>query len=121
MKRLVFAALLIAGVATAGGCLVVSGTSIDERGTAISSQTLRQVEPGVTTEAWVRAVLGEPSDEQCVGEASERKILRYDHTVTVSEGGVVFLIFAGASESRETKSVYFEVTEGLVTRYWTEP
>ncbi len=121
LSRITVALALTAFVAGAAGCLVVSGKSIEERGTFVSSRTLEQIEPGVTTEAWVLAVLGEPSDERSVEASPAQKILRYDHTVTVAEGGAVFLIFAGRSESRETTSVFFETTDGIVTRYWIEP
>ncbi len=104
----------------AGGCLVMSGKSIDESGVRISRVTLDQVVVGETTESWVVALLGEPNTTRVVNEDADIRILIYRHRVTRSEGGTVFLIFAGGSETTRTSTTYFEVTEGVVTRYWTE-
>ena len=108
-------------VLTASGCLVVSGKSIDESGVRISQETLREVEPGTTTEAWLVATLGEPSERTIVEGQEHVRILRYDLTVSRAEGGAVFLIFAGGSETTHTSRTFFELVDGVVTRYWTEP
>jgi hypothetical protein len=120
LRQSTIGTVLLASVAMAGGCLVTSGRSIDESGVRVSSDTLRQIEPGVTTEAWLVATLGEPSERTTVEDQEHVEILRYDHTVSKSEGGTVFLLFAGSSETRKTTRTFFEVTEGVVTRYWNE-
>ncbi|MEM7229474.1 MAG: hypothetical protein AAF432_11745 [Planctomycetota bacterium] len=102
------------------GCLVVSGKSIDESGTQVTSSTLDQIETGVTSEAWLRATLGAPAVETVVEDQPDVRVLRYDHTVEKSEGGAVFLLFAGGSDIRRTTRTYFEIDHGVVSRYWIE-
>jgi hypothetical protein len=107
-------------LAVAGGCLIVSGKSVEESGIKVSATTLSQVQPGETTEAWLIAALGPPSARTPVTSAPEVQILRYDYTLRKSSGGTVFLIFAGESESETTSRTFFEVTNGVVSKYWTE-
>ena len=61
-RTLLTAAAASTLVVAASGCLVVSGKSVDERGTLITQNTLHQIEPGVTTESWLIATLGEPEN-----------------------------------------------------------
>lgn len=117
-SKLCSAALLMSVCGCAGGCLIVRGSSIDETGVKVGSSTLSQIQPGQTTEAWLLAALGEPIRRSAVNEHTS--ILRYDHTVTTQKGGTVFLLFAGGDQKEETTSAVFEVTDGVVTKYWTE-
>ncbi len=103
------------------GCLVMSGKSVDECGVTISNETLNQIVVGETSEAWLLATLGEPSDTTVVEGQEHTRVLRYTHIVTRSEGGVVLLIFAGGSDVRTRTTTYFEVVDGVVSRYWVEP
>ena len=122
MKRAVIT-ILAAGVflLTAVGCLVTSGNNIQETGVRVSSNTLAQIEVGRTTEAWLIAALGEPDARTPVAGEEGVQILRYNHSVNRSGHGTVFLLFAGHHDRSETSSAYFEVTDGIITRYWTEP
>jgi hypothetical protein len=119
-RQVVIGVLLAVVVTTASGCLIVSGKSVDESGTKISSETMRQIEVGKTTEAWLVATLGEPDCRTVVKGHDDVAILRYDHCVTKAEGGAVFLIFAGGSETTTRTTTYFEVIDGIVTRTWVE-
>jgi hypothetical protein len=103
------------------GCLVTSGNCVQESGVRVSSNTLAQIEVGQTTEAWLVAALGEPDARAPVEGEENVQILRYNHTVSRSGHGTVFLVFAGHHDTHETASAYFEVTDGIITRYWTEP
>jgi hypothetical protein len=107
-------------ILAASGCLVMTGSSIEESGRKISYKTLDQIEVGSTTESWVIGTLGDPTDSRTIDSEKNIKVLHYDHTVKRSGGGTVFLLFAGKSNSETTTSTYFEVTDGIVTRYWTE-
>jgi hypothetical protein len=102
----------------AGGCLVTSGSKTTQSGASVSEVTLDQIRPGQTTEAWLVAAAGQPSSRAKVDDHTE--ILRYDHVETRSSGGTVFLLFAGGSTRQKTTSVRFEVTDGVIQRYWTE-
>jgi hypothetical protein len=121
-KQMVRHALaVLAGVgflSAASGCLIVRGSSVDESGTRITSPTLNQIITGETTEAWLVATVGEPTRRSAVDDHTS--ILRYDHTVTTQKGGTVFLLFAGGDQKEVRTSTIFEVTDGVVTRYWTE-
>ena len=86
----------------------------------VSAATLSQVEPGKTTEAWLLATLGEPTSRTKVECKDNVEILRYEHSVHKSSGGAVLLIFAGGSDHKSRSVAYFEVTDGIVTRAWTE-
>jgi len=122
MKRAIIT-ILAAGafLFAAAGCLVTSGNNVQESGVRVSSNTLAQIEVGQTTEQWLVAALGEPDARSPVACEDNVQILRYNHTVSRSGQGTVFLLFAGHHDRSETSSAYFEVTDGIITRYWTEP
>jgi hypothetical protein len=87
----------------------------------VSASSLSQIEPGTTSEAWLLATLGQPQERTVVEDPNHRiEIFKYRHNVTKSEGGAVFLIFAGGSTKETTTVTYFEVVDGTVQRYWVE-
>lgn len=102
------------------GCLVMSGRSSHESGVRVSQPTLRQIEVGTTTESWLIATLGEPSRRSTVEGKENVELLIYEHTVHESSGGLVLFLFAGGSDIDRVSTAYFELTDGVVTRYWTE-
>ncbi len=112
---LVLAAVFLVG---AGGCLITSRSKTQESGVRISEVTLDQIRPGETTEAWLVAAAGNPTSRRVVDQ--HMSILRYDHVVSTSRGGTVFLLFAGGSKKEKSSSVIFEIADGVVSRYWTE-
>lgn len=116
-----FLPMLAAGgfLAAASGCLVTHGSSHEETGVRVSHHTLNQVTVGSTTEEWLLATLGEPTSRSWV-EGTNQEILRYEHHVDHEEAGTVFLIFAGGKDYSRTSVTYFELTEGVVTKFWTE-
>jgi len=102
------------------GCLVTSGSKVEESGIAVSESTLHQIQLGQTTENWLIATLGAPSFTSDAASGGGAKVLRYDHTVERSSGGTVFLIFGGRSETIKRTRTFFEIQNGVITRYWTE-
>jgi hypothetical protein len=114
------AALAAASVLLAG-CLVVSGRSVDEHGTAVSDRTLMQIRPGETTEQWLLAALGPPTERNPVVDQPDTSILKYTYSRSESSGGAVFLLFAGGSTRRTSWTTSFEAVDGVITRHWTEP
>jgi len=101
-------------VAVLAGC--VSGTSeYKETGTYVSSATLRQIDPGATTGEWVLGVLGEPTERVEVGKGEE--IWKYLFTESRNRKGQVLFV-TGADTSEASRSVFFEVKDGKVTRKW---
>lgn len=119
-RQIMVGMLLTVFVITASGCLIVSGKSIQESGVHITDTTLNQLEIGKTTEEWVLAVLGEPDSQAVVNEDENTVIFRYEHCLTRSEGGAVFLIFAGGTETITKTTTWFEFEDGILTRTWTE-
>ena len=118
IRQAMFGLVFMLALATMGGCLVSKSRTVNESGVRVSKSTLNQVKPGETTEAWVVATLGPPSCRSLVDSGTE--ILRYDHRVETCKGGSVFLLFSGAEKLQTTNSVFFEMKEGVVARYWTE-
>ena len=122
MVRICIAAGLTSAMAlAAGGCLITSGKSYEESGVRVTGSTLQQIVPGETTGQWVVTTLGEPTSRRTVPDQPNVEILRYEFVRKKSEGGTVFLLFAGGSKSKEISTALFEVTDGVVTRHWTEP
>jgi len=105
---------------TTAGCLITGGKSIEESGVQITSRTLNQITLGETSEAWLVATLGEPSDRTAVKDQPNTAVLKYEHVVCRAEGATVFLLFAGGSDSKKVTTTYFESVDGVITRYWIE-
>lgn len=107
-------------VMAASGCLVVSGNSTYETGTAITQSTLQRIEVGQTTEQWILATLGQPSDRIKIEGQPDMQILKYQHTIHESSGGTVLFLFAGHEDKTRKSVVFIEITDGIVSDYWTE-
>jgi len=119
MIRSTVAGVALCGVMlTAGGCLISKSHSTHESGAKVSGPTLAQVKPGETAEAWLLAAVGEPTSSRDVDEHTH--LLRYEHTVTTTKGGSIFLLYSGGESEQRKTSAVFEITNGIVTRYWTE-
>ncbi len=118
MKEIVAVTLLAFAASSLGGCLIVSKSEIDESGPKVSSTTLNQVVIGETSEEWLIATLGKPSQRTNVDEHTD--ILKYTNTRTETSRGAVFVLFAGKSQKKQSMTTYFEVTDGIVTKHWTE-
>lgn len=114
IRNVLIASLLFA----ASGCLLTSSNTTDESGVRVGANTLRQVEVGKTTDDWLMATLGPPTSRKVVRENME--IVGYDHELVKKSKGSVFLLFAGSSKKIEKSTTYFELNDGVVTRYWTE-
>ena len=104
----------------ATGCLISTSNSVRESGTPVHSATLKQVEVGKTTESWLLATLGPPTSRCKVPGEPGVEILAYNHEVVRSSHGHVFLLFSGSSKDVDAHRTRFEITDGVVTRYWTE-
>jgi hypothetical protein len=102
------------------GCLIHSSSKVDESGKRVGDSTLRQVEPGKTSQEWLMATLGEPTSRCPVRGPGNMEILGYSHERTKRSSGSVFLLFGGSSTDIDRRTTYFETTDGIVTRYWTE-
>lgn len=104
----------------ASGCLLTTSNSVKESGVEIGESTLAQIEVGKTTEPWLLATLGEPSSRAKVAGEQDVAIFGYNHQVVKASKGKLFLLFSGKSEKVEKADTYFEITDGVVTKYWRE-
>ncbi len=107
MKRLAVLALVM--------FVVVAGCSSPRTGVRIGDNTLEQFEAGVTTEAWLIAIIGEPTTWSIVQGVEDTKVYRYE---LVERKGGLMSFFSG--DQLSTSVVYFIITEGIVTRFWTD-
>ena len=81
--------------------------------------SLKQVHVGKTTEQWVLTTLGKPSSEDQADGG--RKILKYEYGQNVENRLDFGLLFVHLRDNKDArKTVYFEVADGVVTKYWTE-
>lgn len=118
--RSILAAALLGGVLASAGCLVSSSNKTVESGTRVSGATFDTIQIGQTTEAWLIATLGPPTSRTPVENQPGVEILRYDYSRVEQSAGAVFLIFGGRTSRTTTSRAFFEVTNGVVTRYWQE-
>jgi outer membrane protein assembly factor BamE (lipoprotein component of BamABCDE complex) len=116
--RLVCIVAVIAGVLPLAGCVIVnSGVDCGEKGAPLSADTLEQIEPGQTTRDWVIATLGEPSEQSTAGNGVE--VLTYRYSCT-RHGNLVMPFLIINDEKRDAQTVYFEISDGVVQKYWTD-
>ncbi|MEM1424150.1 MAG: hypothetical protein AAGH64_09125 [Planctomycetota bacterium] len=111
MRRLLTCVFCLHAALIAGGCASPSGSGI-----RIGDPTLEQFEAGVTKEAWVYAILGEPTDVSPVEGVAGTKVLRY--SIESRRSGLMSLV--NGSDPKTLSVVYFIVTDGIVTRYWAD-
>jgi len=102
------------------GCLITtrSDTSYTPVKPQITESTLSRVEPGITTKEWVIAACGSPTSRDLLPDGTE--ILKYEYKEKKDEElNLIFLIHS--ESTKEKRSVtYFEIKDGIVTRYWQE-
>lgn len=105
-----------AAFVVAAGASIGCGSSTSTTGVRIGDETLRQFKAGVTTEEWLIAILGEPTSWSIVEGLPNTKVFRY--SLDERQGGF-FSVFTGSS-SQNAAVVYFILTDGVMTRYWTD-
>ncbi|MBC7772459.1 MAG: hypothetical protein H7210_08205 [Pyrinomonadaceae bacterium] len=103
-----------ASVFMLSGC--ISGSATSDTGIRIGDETLKQFQVGVTTEAWLTAILGPPSSEAAVQGVENTRVLRYATGETTSGLGAIL----SSSSSKTTAVTYFIVSDGIVTRFWSD-
>jgi outer membrane protein assembly factor BamE (lipoprotein component of BamABCDE complex) len=99
-----------------GGCLVSSSNNEKRSGAYVSDETIKQIEPGKTTTAWVRATLGPPTKIDKIDDSTD--LWKYTYTEKKDSSGAVFLIFAGSDTKETTGTVFVESRNGVVTKTW---
>ena len=95
-----------------------SDVSYGPKGPAVGHETVKQIEVGRTSKEWVLGTLGTPTSETKTPEGTE--ILKYVYTKSVDSDIDVFL-FLEFDDKREERTVYyFQIADGVVTRFWKE-
>ncbi len=97
------------------GCLVSSNTSQTRSGNFVPENTFDQIKPKETTQAWVKAVLGEPTSKN---SADNTEIWKWSYTERKESSGAIFLIFGGHDEKEQTHAAYVEFKDGVVVNKW---
>ena len=120
IRHIVLDLTVAAFLFTATGCLIGTSNSVKESGTPVSGTTLRQVEVGKTTESWLLATLGPPTTRAKVNDQPGVEILTYNHRVVRESHGHVFLLFSGSNEKVDSNRTFFEISDGVVSKYWSE-
>lgn len=118
--RTMFNLMLAATLFASTGCLLSTSKHVHESGVAVGSGTLRQVELGETTRGWLLTTLGEPTSRAKVPGEENVEILGYHYEIVKASRGKVFLLFSGSSRKVDHSRTFFELRNGVVTRYWTE-
>lgn len=94
---------------------IAAGCAAPRTGVRIGDNTLQQFEAGVTTEAWLIAIIGDPTSWSVVQGVEDTKVYRYE---LVERKGGLLSLFSG--DQLSTSVIYFIITEGIVTRFWTD-
>ncbi len=109
---------MVFGFALSGCISGRSDVRYGSKGPAAGTDTLRQIQVGVTSKEWLLGTLGEPTSHSQTPEGTE--ILRYVYTKTVDSDFSAFLLLNFDDKREERTVLYFEITDGIVTRYWRE-
>jgi hypothetical protein len=89
-----------------------------QSGICIGPETLKQFDAGKTREAWVRAVLGEPTSVATVADDPAVTVLRYS-TMQQSDKSLIDSVLGTPGESA-VGTIYFIVRDGIVERFWAD-
>lgn len=100
------------------GCIASGHSTTRSEGRFIGQDTLRKIEPGVTTREWVHAVLGEPTHRNTLSDGAE--IWKWSSKKVTSSSGSVFLLFRGSERDVTERTVYVEFDGDIVRRAWKD-
>jgi outer membrane protein assembly factor BamE (lipoprotein component of BamABCDE complex) len=99
------------------GCLISGSSNESVTGKYVAEETFDQIKPGKTTAGWVKATLGEPSEETHVDE-SNTDVWKYSYTIKKQSSGAVFLLFGASTNKEQPKNAFVEIKDGIVTNKW---
>ena len=80
--------------------------------------TIKQIEIGQTSKGWVLGTFGEPTSETGTPEGTE--ILKYVYTKKVDSDLDVFLFLDFDEQHEYRTTYYFEIADGVVSKFWKE-
>ena len=88
------------------------------RGEYVGPSTYNQIEVGSTTDEWLLAALGEPSNKSRLADG--RELWKWGYTKTRESRSAVFLIFGGASSHVSAGATCVELCDGVVVKKWRD-
>jgi hypothetical protein len=116
--RIVLAIVVVGTLLPAAGCFIWnSEVDYGDKGAPLSGSTLKKVECGKTTKAWVLATLGKPSQESTTEGGVELLTYKYSKS---QDSNVVMPFLIVNDEKKQEQTVFFEVKDGVVQKYWVE-
>jgi outer membrane protein assembly factor BamE (lipoprotein component of BamABCDE complex) len=116
--RVVLAVIVMGSLLPVAGCFIWnSDVNYGEKGAPLSDSTLQQIESGKTTRDWVMSTLGEPSEQSTTDAGVE--LLKYKYSKR-QESNVVMPFVIVNDEKKNEQTVYLEVKDGVVQKYWVE-
>lgn len=108
----------LAAAVVMSGCLANGSASVKSRGQYVSSETLGLIDAGVSTERELLDLLGSPT--RTMRHHDGRVVHVYAYELDSRASGGVFLLATGKARRSVEKTTFFEVTGGVVSRYWTD-
>jgi outer membrane protein assembly factor BamE (lipoprotein component of BamABCDE complex) len=99
------------------GCIIHADSHTERTGRFVSSETLRQIEPGRSQE-YVLALLGEPTTRQRVDGTTE--IWKWEYSETRRSEGTLIFVFSGNDSSRVQGATFVEFENGIVRKSWRD-
>jgi len=113
LRNMIYAGLLF----LASGALLSASNETSERH-EVELALSKHVQAGVTDADQIIQRFGEPAVRESVRGPGRSEVLGYNHEAVAPTGfGRLPLISSLRSQHADT---YFEITDGVVTRYWTE-
>lgn len=112
-RHIFFAGLLFLA---SGSLLRVTNDSSQQH--AVEAALRQHVQPGVTRAAQVLERFGEPDSREPVRGPGESEVLGYNHQAVIPAH--LPLLPMITLPRRDGADTFFEVSDGVVTRYWTQ-
>lgn len=95
-----------------------STVSYSGKGAMVSQKTLDQIEPGKTSKVKLLALLGEPTRKKELSDGSELYTCSYVKK-TINDVAV-FLVLAMHEDDEKRDSLYFEIEDDVVRKFWRD-
>jgi len=115
LPALLMSAVLAWLLCCVAGCAQIN---VEAQGTLPSDSRLASVKEGATTRDTLIAALGEPQYIRVLNDGKEQLVYEYRERETGER--YVPLIFKQGYQKTRIVRTYFEVVNGVITRYWRE-
>lgn len=109
--------VLLLALLSLPGCVCSSSNArYGPEGPAPGKQTLKQIKPGETTEAWLLSTLGHPPNRRPIDDG--KTILKYHYSKKTDSSFVLAGFLHVKGQDTEYTNHYFEIKDGLITKFW---